>query len=388
MNKLKFDAIVEYAKKNCEYYKSRLKDKNNEIPILRKEYIRGNEEKFLSNQFLKKELLIERTSGTTGIPLYIYRSQFERAKQFYILWKFRKKNFNFDSTKRLLKFHISKKESTKEIIGEIKNFYTDKNKISISLFHLDDKNLDKIINKIIEYEPRWIFGPPSAIYLLTKYLKKRRIILKTIEYIEFSGEILTKEIKEYVQNYFDCPVSNQYGMRETYGIAMTCEFGCFHILEENVYLEEINNNLIVTSLNGLAMPFIRYNTGDKGEIQNRSCLCKNKGRILKLYSGREHEKIYIDDNCELNSSIFYYIFNKINIILEGKILSFQIIQKNKNHFLVKLEIEDTKYLNSIKEIFHKEILETILKDKKFHFIERESNINRNTGKKEYFYREF
>jgi putative capK protein len=388
MNKLKFEAIMEYAKKNCEYYKNKLKYKNNKIFILRKEDVRGNEEKFISNQFLKKDLLIERTSGTTGIPLYIYKTQFERAKQFYILWKFRKKNFNFDSTKKLLKFHISKKENTKEIIGEIKNFYMDKNKISISLFHLDDKNLDKIINKIIGYEPRWIFGPPSAIYLLTKYLKKRKMILKTVEYIEFSGEILTKEIREYVQNYFKCSVSNQYGMRETYGIAMTCEYGNFHILEENVYLEEIDNNLIVTSLNGRAMPFIRYNTGDKGEIQNIACLCKNEGRILKLYSGREHEKIYIDDNYELNSSIFYYIFNKINIILEGKILSFQIIQKNINNFLVNLEIENSKYLNNIKEIFHQEISETILKDKKFYLIERESSINRKTGKKEYFYREF
>lgn len=387
MNKSKIKKLIDYSRENCEYYKEKYKNLEYEIPILTKEEIRGNEKKFISKEKEIQELLIERTSGTSGIPLYIYKSSFERAKQFYILWKFRKENFNFDSTKKVLKFHISKKNSG-EIIGDIIRIYKDKNKISLSLFHLDEKNLDEIINDVITYNPSWIFGAPSAIFSLTKYLRKKNIKLKKIEYIEFTGEILLDEIKKYIIEYFNCSYSNQYGMRETYGIAMTCKYGNFHILERNVFVEEIKKDLIITSLNSYAMPFIRYNTGDKGKLKENNCKCKNKGRILKLYSGRETEKIYLRENVEINSSIFYYIFNKINIILKNSILSFQVIQKTQEKFYVNIEIKKQKSFLRIKEEFFKEIRKTELKEKMFFLSKKESIINLRTGKKDYFFREF
>jgi len=59
---------------------------------------------------------------------------------------------------------------------------------------------------------------------------------------------------------------------------------------ENVYLEvSEKGKLLITNLNNLSMPFIRYEIGDALKISNEECSCGRKSLLIKEIIGRESD---------------------------------------------------------------------------------------------------
>lgn len=101
--------------------------------------------------------------------------------------------------------------------------------------------------------------------------------IESVQYIEFSGEILTEEIRQAVGEHFGCQMANQYGVNEFNSIAYECPYGNMHLMSGNVYVEVLNEDrkcvvgkegeVYVRSLTNSAMPLIRYRIGDRGKLE-------------------------------------------------------------------------------------------------------------------------
>lgn len=89
------------------------------------------------------------------------------------------------------------------------------------------------------------------------------------------------------------------------------------------------------------MPFIRYETGDRGILYPASsCSCGNKGDVLKLLTGRNSDWILNSDGSRIGVCVFVHAFEVINYIMDDVIRQFQIIQNDYDKFTVKLVVED------------------------------------------------
>ena len=88
-----------------------------------------------------------------------------------------------------------------------------------------------------------------------------------LKYIEFSGELLTDEVREMTKTIFNCNIANQYGANEVNSIAYECPYGNLHVMKSNVYVEiadeydnaikdECEGRVLLTSLTNSVMPFI------------------------------------------------------------------------------------------------------------------------------------
>ena len=67
-------------------------------------------------------------------------------------------------------------------------------------------------------------------------------------------------------------------------------------------------NIVVTDLDNLAIPFIRYDTGDIGII-NKSSTLDNKNKILEKLIGRENNNIILPSGKISPGLSFYYVSN-------------------------------------------------------------------------------
>jgi phenylacetate-CoA ligase len=137
-------------------------------------------------------------------------------------------------------------------------------------------------------------------------------------------------------------VRNEYGAAELDILAFEDEDGDFVLNEETLFIEILDENnlpveagiegrVIVTSLYNKAMPFIRYELGDRAILSHR---IKNGNRVLEKVVGRTNDIIKLPSGKISPGLTFYYISKKL-LESGGRIKEFVIIQKSLNTFLFK-----------------------------------------------------
>lgn len=350
----KLEKIIKYSVENVGYYANNQGYESldyQKIPILTKEIVKKNQEKFISSKYKKSELIIEQTSGSTGIPLRIYRSRGDEIRTGKSLWKFRKKFANISPSDKYVNFFIRRYKNNGEI-NDDKIIYN-KNILELSLVDLSIEMINKYIEAIIDFKPTWIFGPPSAIYYIAKEINKNKenFDFNFLQLIELSGEYCSDYQREYIQNAFSTKTLVMYGAMEMLCIAYMCDCGNYHINEDNVYLETNDKNeIIVTCYNSLAMPLLKYKIGDFGKVYKKKCKYLKEEMCLQILGGREGQYVEFKDK-RYNSAIFYIIIKDINEIYPESIAQFQFIKRNiKDN--VKFECKFIRGINFNDKIYN------------------------------------
>ncbi|MDR0814094.1 MAG: AMP-binding protein [Oscillospiraceae bacterium] len=108
----------------------------------------------------------------------------------------------------------------------------------------------------------------------------------SVQSVLLSSDSVPESLADFIKNRWNCRAFEHYGMAEIcYGGAVDCADGSGMHIRENDLLIEITDesgaplpdgtpgNIVITSLNGEAMPFLRYKTGDTGTILPGKCPC-------------------------------------------------------------------------------------------------------------------
>lgn len=87
------------------------------------------------------------------------------------------------------------------------------------------------------------------------------------------------------------PVINYYATTETGPIAWEClrRRGRFHVLAPEVWVESVEDELVVTRLRDSVLPLLRYRTGDAGRVEREppaGCACGVHGWSIVAFGGR------------------------------------------------------------------------------------------------------
>lgn len=408
----KLEKILKHSYETVEYYHE-LFDKYNfnlesddlykellKLPVLRKVDISENKFKFISNKYDINKLHEEYTSGSTGEPVCIYKSTNDKINMGRELWKIRQEVYGITPKDTSCHFHMILLDENKNSI--VPPMVIGQNAVSLSLLHLNDENIKEYYKALTEHKVKWIFGMPSALYFIANYIKKNNLPpIDSIKYIELSGEYRTEVMMQEIQMFFNCDVADFYGLRETYGAAISCKAGNMHCVDNNVYVEVLDDdgnpaedgqegNIFITSMNNLAMPLIRYETGDRGKLyRNYKCECGKCGNILNLSSARSVEYILFKDGRRINSAVVYCALVEVNKILGDIIVQFQIIQKNYNEFHVKLNLlNNDNDLKKITDIFEENVKNFGMPEVNWTYeVVDHIDASKKTGKLKYFIRE-
>jgi len=341
----------------------------NKFPIVDKKVIRENFKDFCSTQYHGK---LSHTSGSTGNPFEFKIT--EESDVFEDLTKFRAwgmgKEYIYKKNDPIIVLRSYSPKENEPLIKVSKST----NYWYLSPFHINKENLDLYIDFMKQSNAKIMRGYPSSIYIFTLLLKENNIKLPQIKTLITSSETLLPMYRETIEKYWELPVLDWYGQNERTVTVQQCWAGNYHNNDDYGIVEvDEDNNIIASSLNNFAMPFIRYNTNDKAIPLGKSietCPC---GRHLSVpfqaIEGRSDDILIKDDGTMIPSINIYTLMHELDFVKQ-----FQIIQQKNNSMVVKvvghinnenlMKLEDgmKKRLGNINLII--EVVENIERDMK------------------------
>lgn len=388
--------IVEFHVKNNTSYQEFIGNTSftswEHLPIMTKNDFQRPLHERLSKGYSKNNSYINKTSGSSGNPFIFAKDKFSHALTWACIFnRFGWYNIDFNSSLQARFYGIPL-----DPIGNFKERFKDvlSHRYRFPIFDLSDKVLEKILDAFTKKKFDYINGYTSSIVLFAKFLKQKNIVLKsvcpTLKCCVVTSEMLFDEDKLILEKYLGVPIVNEYGASELDLIAFQNGKEEWQINSETLYVEIIDDNnnilpygqegrIVITSLYNKAHPFIRYDIGDIGILDEKSTL---KKPILKKLIGRTNDVAILPSGKKAPGLTFYYITKSI-IEDDGNVKEFIIKQTKIDTFdieYVSLNILTPDQIKNI-EIAITAYLE---KDLTFTFTRKEKLIRTKSGKLKQF----
>ncbi|KKU52785.1 MAG: hypothetical protein UX72_C0002G0016 [Parcubacteria group bacterium GW2011_GWA2_47_10] len=152
-----------------------------------------------------------------------------------------------------------------------------------------------VIEKLTKFQPDVVSGRVTTLIELAQRMNEFGTAPLNIPFITSVGEMTTEAQKNYLAKAFGAEVYDRYGLEELGDVAIECrEHNGMHIHEESDIVEIVDDRdspvspgapgrVVVTNLCNYSVPFIRYDTGDRGKILPGKCPCGIPARRLIIY---------------------------------------------------------------------------------------------------------
>ena len=345
--------IVDFHLKNNASYQDFIGNKSVEnwydIPVLTKKEFQKPLSERLSKDYTTKNSYVNKTSGSSGDPFIFAKDKFCHALTWanvIRMFGWYGIDFNHSYQARFygipLDFIGNKKERLKDFLS---------NRYRFSIFDLSDEVLEKILRKFQFKKFDYINGYTSSIVLFAKYLQQKNIVLKdycpTLKVCLVTSEMLFDDDKKLLEKHLGVPIVNEYGASELDLIAFQNIYNEWQVNSETLFVEILDEKnqpvsngqegrIVITSLYNKAHPFIRYDIGDIGILDEKSTA---KKPILKKLVGRTNDVALLPSGKKSPGLTFYYVTKSI-IEDDGNVKEFVINQ-------LKLDTFEIEYVSSI-----------------------------------------
>lgn len=392
--------IVNFHLENNTFYKDLVGEKTFEkwgdLPIMKKSDLQKPLIERLSKGYSEKNVYINKTSGSSGDPMVIAKDKFCHA----LIWANIMRRFNwygmdFNHTYQA-RFYGMPLDFIPNKILRLKDFMS--NRYRMNIFDLSDIGLEKITNHFKNKKFDYINGYTNSIVLLAKYLRSNNIILReicpTLKVCIVTSEMLFEDDKILLESQFGIPIVNEYGAAELEIIAFQHPKGSWKANSETLFIEILDENdnvlpygkegrIVVTNLYNKAHPFIRYEVGDYGILDEESTL---KNPILKKLIGRTNDIAILPSGKKAPGMTFYSITKKL-FGDEGNVKEFVIKQTKLDTF--EIEYTSDKPLTSLEIKKMEQVLSTYLEPDLHYKYHHKANLQRSeSGKLKQFIRTF
>lgn len=363
-----------------------------DLPILNKKNLQKPLLERLSSGHNTKNSYLNKTSGSSGDPFIFAKDKYSHALTWASnIYRFGWYEIDFNHSYQARFYGIpmdfigNKKERLKDFLSH---------RFRFAIFDLSDAVLEGFLIHFRTKKFDYINGYTSSIVLFAKFLQKKNIVLVTIcpslKACMVTSEMLFEDDKILLEKQLGIPIINEYGASELDLIAFQNPEGEWQVNSETLFVEILDENnkvlpygqegrIVITSLFNKAHPFIRYEIGDIGILDEKSTLQKP---ILKKLIGRTNDVAVLPSGKKAPGLTFYYITKSI-IEDDGNVKEFVIKQTQTDTFEIKYVSETELNLAQIKKI-EKAIILYLEPNLKFSFIRKHSLKRNKRGKLKQF----
>ncbi|MCF6168399.1 hypothetical protein [Lutibacter sp.] len=322
------------------------------LPYLEKDDLRkyGTTTLLSSN---KKRGKIYSSSGSTGTPVKIYFSK-EFHQTWSALYEARVRNWanvNYKMSRAMI--------GGRRVIPKAKSaapFYRynfAESQAYFSAYHISDATASEYIAGLKKSKAVYLVGYATSIYLLAQSIKNQQLRAPKLKAVLTSSEKLTQNMRQIIENVFQCRVFDAYSGVEACGLIsensekellFSPDSGIMEVL--NAEGKPINygetGEVVATGLLNYDQPLIRYRIGDTVRI-SKNQQTRSGYQMLKIdeIEGRTEDIIVGSDGQKMVR--FHSIFIDIKAIIMA-----QIIQNSYTQLTIKLVV-DNSYEKAINE---------------------------------------
>ncbi|MFV8374212.1 phenylacetate--CoA ligase family protein [Flavobacterium sp. LB1P71] len=329
------------------------------LPVLNKRNLQKPLLERLSSGYSPKNSYVNKTSGSSGDPFIFAKDKYSHALTWASnIYRFGWYGIDFNRSYQARFYGIpmdfigNKKERFKDLLSH---------RFRFSIFDLSDVILEEILKKFQNKKFDYINGYTSSIVLFAKYLKRKNVLLKeicpTLKVCMVTSEMLFEADKILLEQQFGIPIVNEYGASELDLIAFQNPQEEWQVNSETLFVEILDDNnqavpngtsgrIVITSLFNKAHPFIRYEIGDIGILDEKSTL---KKPILKKLIGRTNDIALLPSGKKSPGLTFYYV-TKSFIEDDGNVKEFIIKQTKIDTFEIEYVSETELNLKQIQKI--------------------------------------
>lgn len=370
--------ILEHSYKNVPYYKDvfdreQLKPSDikcledlQKLPVLTKEDILVNYNKFFARNLWYKRRMYRPTSGTSGRSLKVCIDESHWVAACAAIKHIKSYFLNYTPGKEIV-LHIPPAPKYPTLLlnapKKYSNFYSPVTKQALFLWNfMDNETFEQYIKMIQKFNIKHIEGFPSVFFAFAQYLrgKNEGIQIKTFS---AKGEMLYKFQRKFIEKQLGCEIFDSYGQQEATIISSECFRHKGMHISPLLGIPEIKGKglkgkgeIVMTNLWNFSWPLIRYITRDIVVLSQKGCSCGCNFPRLMSINGRTNDFITLPNGKQIHSSPFGWLSVSIPGIKD--IFFSQNEDYSLDIFVVKEEIADS---NKIRSIIKKR-LEKLLKN--------------------------
>ncbi len=365
--------LLSHAWRNCPFYRRKFEqagltegridaisstDELSEIPVLIRREIQDNRDDMIGRNFSHKQLLRDRTGGSSGKPLHFYRDTVNfphmAARRYrgdmMVGWDFGKRSVMLWGAR--LDTGLSEK-----IFRRF--FRIMVNEVMMDCSRVDDVDFDDCLRRLEAYHPHMIVAYSSIAGLFAEKALELGYTDIRPECVLLTAENETPAQRALIERAFGCRVFNRYGSREMSVIACECDrHRGRHVLADQMILEVVDDAgrplppgkkgwIVITDLFNYGMPFIRYRIGDIGALSDEPCNCGRGLPMLTELIGGASDAIHLPSGWRVGR----VIISELNAALPSA-LNYQLVHKSDTEFTLRVlkgpDFDETELPGAVK----------------------------------------
>ncbi len=355
LQRQKLRSLIRHAYENVPYYRRVFEERRlrpcdfreigdlQKLPILTKNDVRRNVKDLKAANVM--ELFVERTSGSSGVPLKLHLDATAINVQKAFVWR----HWSWAGYRLHDKCAIIKGQRD---FPEGSMWYLDASgkHLVMSSLQLGPKNVGLFVEKLRDFSPRVIRAFPGTAYILAEQMRKEAITDIRPKCVITSSETLFAHQREVIESQFRCRVFDYYGMAERAAIVTQCAQGGYHVNSEYGVIEIITDgrparpgekgHIVATGFTNYGMPLIRYDTGDLASPSEATCPCGRGLPLIGSIEGRVRDIIVTPGGRYIYSSFIPFLFyidpeNPRGSEMRG-IARYQVVQDTREGLVVSI----------------------------------------------------
>jgi phenylacetate-CoA ligase len=237
-------------------------------PYMTKDDLIGHLDEIAAAQPSASARLYMTTGGSTGTPVgfYLHKGMSRPKEQAFLEAQWRRAGYFDGARLAVIRGHVTTDQSQ----GRIASYDSARDWLMLSSSHLTPRRLPEYLAEITRFRPDILHAYPSAALLLAEYLQRDGTEWPVqLRCVLAGSERLTAPQKRLLERTFGCRVYTWYGHSERAVLAgegrtsdMLYFWPVYGYVEFGPPDAEGLQEVIGTSFHNLAMPLIRYRTGD------------------------------------------------------------------------------------------------------------------------------
>lgn len=272
-------------------------------PVLEKEALRRQPEAFVAEDCDRRRMMEEHTSGTSGTPLRLWHSR-RALRAWYALFEARWRRWH--GVSRRDRWAILGGQLVAPVERRTPPFWVHNRamrQLYLSSYHLAPQWIGHYVRELRRFRPVYLWGYSSALYTLAQECLRLGVRDLRFRVVLTNAEPLFAHQREVIEEAFDAPVRETYGMSENVAAAGECEEGRMHWFPDAGVVEVVERDesgtgeLVATGLLDEDMPLVRYRVGDrvKPAPEGERCACGRGLPLLERIEGRLDDVIVTPD---------------------------------------------------------------------------------------------
>jgi phenylacetate-CoA ligase len=224
------------------------------------------------------------------------------------------------------------------------------NRKYFSTKQLTKDQLDAAARYLIEKRPPLVWGMPSAVSQLARYIGANYpdAPKPLASFAKVGGEQVFAFQRQEIQEYLGARPISVYGCSEMGAVAAECPQGSMHIFAPHVHIEIFKDgapaptgelgDLVLTTLSNRAMPLIRYRQGDMGALSPEPCSCGLPHPVLSQLKARAKDVFETPSGKTVHGSVLGEALEQVvGEYPLGHARQFLFKQAAPNHWKVQVE---------------------------------------------------